>query len=338
MGEQYNIIALYIETRLVNVERMNEKITEAAIGNTWDNFLVLETGFDEIKKGMYIEVYPMHIYANSEKDIINVSTVQPYASAKIMLENLQAGLKKQEKVWYNKEGNVTNSAADDAVFFRQTVITPGYATITSGTKNRIESKITYHIKGNDFLYDGDMMSQTETGQVTTMGKFSDGIPLDTFKTFHGNGKMQTVYPVNGTMKVYTEAGDIVFEGPVVKGLGNGIFTKYTKGKEAAIYNYNNGIQLGLQQIFNEDGSKSAWFASPMYEPYGYLTEGLQRVTKNKLYGFTDSTGKVIIPIQYSYAANFKDGIAQVSIKDDYFKINRNGERVKEPDAAAPGKN
>lgn len=46
-------------------------------------------------------------------------------------------------------------------------------------------------------------------------------------------------------------------------------------------------------------------------------EGLTKVTKNDKYGFINESGEVIVPLEYDYAGDFSDGMAEVCRKGKY---------------------
>ena len=68
--------------------------------------------------------------------------------------------------------------------------------------------------------------------------------------------------------------------------------------------------------------------------YGYVSKeilenadfnedvGLARVEKNDKYGFIDKTGKVVIPLEYDDAWNFKEGLAQYDFKEGLAKVKK----------------
>lgn len=47
-----------------------------------------------------------------------------------------------------------------------------------------------------------------------------------------------------------------------------------------------------------------------------FSEGLAVVSKNGLYGYIDTSGNIVIPINFVEATSFRDGIAQVSLEDE----------------------
>jgi len=57
------------------------------------------------------------------------------------------------------------------------------------------------------------------------------------------------------------------------------------------------------------------------------SEGRICFAENGRYGFVDTGGKVVIPVQYDEARNFSEGIAMVKLNCDNFGINLRGERL-----------
>jgi hypothetical protein len=64
------------------------------------------------------------------------------------------------------------------------------------------------------------------------------------------------------------------------------------------------------------------------DEYFVLSEGMIKVKQNGKWGFIDKTGKLIIPCTYDSVGSFADGVAEVMIKEETFKINKKGERLK----------
>lgn len=52
-----------------------------------------------------------------------------------------------------------------------------------------------------------------------------------------------------------------------------------------------------------------------YDNYRCFSEGLAVVSRDGKYGYVNKKGELVIPLQYSYAGNFKDGMAVASIKE-----------------------
>ena len=65
-----------------------------------------------------------------------------------------------------------------------------------------------------------------------------------------------------------------------------------------------------------------------YDNIGKFSEGLAPVMLNDKWGFIDKTGKEVIPFRYDYARNFSaEGIAPVNFEGMWFYINKKGECV-----------
>lgn len=56
-------------------------------------------------------------------------------------------------------------------------------------------------------------------------------------------------------------------------------------------------------------------------------DGLARVRRNMKYGYVSIGGKVIIPIKYDDAGDFREGLARVKYKDEYNFVNKTGKAV-----------
>lgn len=65
----------------------------------------------------------------------------------------------------------------------------------------------------------------------------------------------------------------------------------------------------------------------IYEDGNWFYEGLVAMRKGKLWGFIDEKGNTAIEFKYTYVKPFKDGIAEVSLNGEIFKINKSGEKV-----------
>ena len=328
IANEYNIISIFLDYKLDNADRMNKEVEKAAHGNKLDNILLVAANSKDAFAQFYLPYYPMHIFCNKYMRNIYPESLQPISSVKIMLDNLNGGFIQGDKLWHSKEGFITTETDTNAKFYTRFLFSYHFVRYINGTKDTVLTKIGYNVSGSDFPYERDFVMRTETGQLTAFGNFKEGIPIDTFKTWYEDGKVRSVYPVNGTYTFYDKKGELICDGPVLKGLGNGAFTQYTNGKPVGKSNYINGIRSGFQQQVAENGNLKEWFASSEYEFADYLKEGLQKIKKNNLFGFADKSGKIIIPIQFTNAADFKNGIANVSLSHDYFDIDKKGQRIK----------
>lgn len=62
--------------------------------------------------------------------------------------------------------------------------------------------------------------------------------------------------------------------------------------------------------------------------YTYFSEGMLAVKKNNLYGYIDTTGKLIIPAVFSVAGNFAQGKAKVKRSGREFYIDIKGNEIR----------
>ena len=329
LDKYYDVIAIYIDWGKELSAKQMVSFIEKNEGKILENFLLVSTNFDALKASSYVEAFPRQIFTTSNFEIVAVTDINPSENTKILLDAIDAGTTKQDKIWFNDKGHFTKSNAEDVLYYTQYQIKPNYISLVNGTEKEVITNQTYHIIGNKFLQDGELISKNIDGSTLAKGNFKDGIPVSTFETFFDDGKQSSICPVDGTYKVFDEDGKIVMEGPMVKGLGNGVFNSFSAGKKNATYNYKMGELSGIQQQFLADGTITEWFASPEYEYTGYLSEGIQNVEKNKLYGYIDRTGKTIIPFIYESALPFEDGKASVTLKGEYFNIDKNGKRLAE---------
>lgn len=65
-----------------------------------------------------------------------------------------------------------------------------------------------------------------------------------------------------------------------------------------------------------------------YDTVGPFRESFALVSCNGLYGFIDKNGQEVIPVQYEFACNFRNGYAKVRIGDSYEYIDTEGKLKK----------
>ena len=58
-------------------------------------------------------------------------------------------------------------------------------------------------------------------------------------------------------------------------------------------------------------------------------EGLSHAKKGGKKGYIDTQGKTVIPFEYDFANDFENGIAKVNKGEEWFYIDKTGQRVKE---------
>ncbi len=74
----------------------------------------------------------------------------------------------------------------------------------------------------------------------------------------------------------------------------------------------------LQKALITVGLLLSFFAPHLVNANGYslrsFQEGLALIELNDKYGFIDKTGNVVIPLQFDYAHDFSEGLAESIIK------------------------
>ncbi len=326
-ADQYNIVSLFIDKKLNTASPMNEYVKKSSTENSWDKFLLLSTDFDELEKGFFLKEYPKHIYAASNLDIITVSYIQPFEGAEALLSNIGAGLQKGESIWYSEEGIFSKKDDANAKYYDQYKVDGDNIFYTRNSRSKLLQTITYLKKGEDYLYNGELLTQTETGQKTGIGRFNEGVPVENYYAWFSDGKKQMEYLVNGAAKGYDIMGKISFEGTIANGLGNGIFTYYEDEKRTSVYNYKEGVLSGIQKQFLENGEEGEWFASPDFESGWFLSDGFQRVKINNRWGFADRTGKIIVPVKYDLAFDFSECTARLKLNNLYGFADKTGKII-----------
>ncbi len=136
------------------------------------------------------------------------------------------------------------------------------------------------------------------GFIDTTGKVV--IPFQ-FKqagvTSFANGECRA--QINGVTCLINKKGEVIFKPTLTKncmGFNNGLCPSYT--------NYNTRSNWGFYNRKNE------WVIQPQYENAESFKDGLSVVQKGKKYGVIDTTGKLIIPIEYEtiYCNPAEDGL------------------------------
>lgn len=81
---------------------------------------------------------------------------------------------------------------------------------------------------------------------------------------------------------------------------------------------------GLMALYRSDGDSLTGF---VYKVIGNFTEGLAKVRIGDRYGFLDTYGKVVIPVELEYCEAFNHGLAMIRKDDKWGAINKKGELV-----------
>lgn len=74
---------------------------------------------------------------------------------------------------------------------------------------------------------------------------------------------------------------------------------------------------------------------PQFEMCGFFTEGLAYAQVGDALGYIDESGQLVIPADYPAATNFHEGYASVMIDEDWMVINKQGEIMMEQYFANP---
>lgn len=70
-------------------------------------------------------------------------------------------------------------------------------------------------------------------------------------------------------------------------------------------------------LIDRDGNE---ILKPVFQEINYPTDGMIRVKQNELYGFYDTTGRLMIEPQYLAVSGFEEGLASVAVEIDSFSI------------------
>jgi hypothetical protein len=139
---------------------------------------------------------------------------------------------------------------------------------------------------------------------------------------------------------FEDAGDFQHNGlAIVRKGGAGVITQTGKFVVRPIYSsifpFTDGRAIAMVDgkgsiVINEKGKvlteKAYSFISSYQEGRAVYQETRQNSTT--LYGYLDINGKVVIPAQYQYAFDFKNGKALVQVKDDlYALLNSTGTKL-----------
>lgn len=334
IADQFNIVALCLSHEKDKDKQavyMQDLMTEYKIKNKWGKFITAVTDWEGLAN-FYIKYFPRLIYADKKMNIVSTGFLTKNGFEKEILNDIQKNLVKPGETWYNKEGDLVVTSNPNAHYYRKYTINANQINFKYGTKTNLLLNVNYIKKGDEYLIEGVYESNYETGKAESNGVFKEGAHSATYKAWYEDGTINKIIPINGTLKFFDKAGKVIYEGPMKNGLGDGLFTKYVEEKKVKEISYSTGIVLGLQRIFNDDGSLySERYASPNYEDVlkRSLSEGLQGVIINGKWGFVDRNGNVKINPIYEYAGEFINGSVHVTLGGQDFYINKKGERTSE---------
>lgn len=331
LGEDYNVATIFLSTRKNTADISNNflhELEKEGTGDKWDSFLNLATTWDDLKKNMYLDIFPVYVYTDAKLNVLGFTNMVDGGAVKKTLDYIADGSITGNKRWFTNTGAIVTDKDPDAYYYEQIIQQGDRIDYYLGTKNLVVSHIPYLRKVGEYLYDGILTNKNLKAEIKSSGTFKEGMPLTTYKTFYDGGKVETEYPVNGTYKNYNENGQVIREGPVVNGLSTGIFVEYgDDGNKVAEHTYKAGKMAGLQTLYESGVKNKEWFVADGYVA-GFLKEGLQTVKKNELYGYMDRQGKLVIPLKYDSAGDFANGIAIVYSGGKQIFIDQTGKELK----------
>lgn len=170
----------------------------------------------------------------------------------------------------------------------------------------------------EFLYPASLKTKSGTkwGYINDSGEFELQPEYSYASEFQKNG-LATVEK-NSRYGCIDHQGNFVIE-PKFESM-----ISFSEGRATVVIN-------GSFQVIDERGqilTKQPYNFISMYQEGRALVSD-QDKDGNFRYGYLDSQGNVIIPIQYETASDFKDGMAIVKISDENFAlINKNGDILK----------
>ena len=84
-----------------------------------------------------------------------------------------------------------------------------------------------------------------------------------------------------------------------------------------------------QGLLREEKTTQTTNQKKNYKIDGEFSEGLVRISLEwyPAYGFADKSNKIVIPIKYSNAGDFKEGLVWVKLNEKYGFINKQGKTV-----------
>ena len=332
LGDKYNIVALCVSFEKDKSKQgaaLKELLTTFKVEKKWNKFLLAVTDWGGVKN-FYVSTFPYYIFADANMNVVGFAG-NGETAVKEKLEAIQKGRLSKDENWYAQTGGWIDKTSAQAHYYIHYTVTAKGINNKQGTKTQVLFNYNYIKSGDDYFVDGVVEQFYESGKPKANGAFKAGIPITTYKQWTEDGKISTIIPVDGSLKMYDDKGEITFEGPMKNGLGEGVFTQYNEGAKVRDHKYVAGEKNGLQTEYLSNGRiMSEKYESPTFDTDVYaasFSEGLQSVKIKGKYGFIDRQGTIKIPAMYHYAGSFTDGMAHVRMDDKDFYINRKGERI-----------
>lgn len=331
LADQYNVVVLYVNS-LGNEksirENLKKTITDSKAVTGWGKFMVVAANQTEVESNFYTGSAGVLFFAGKDMKIYAFSNFISAEHSLSVLKDLDAGLYKKNRLWFDKNNNLVPESSSAAEWYEEFKIQGNTIAFTTGTKSGQTGSGNYILKNDEYLVNGTYETFSSNGQKLITGEFKEGVPVTTVKGWYPDGKIKFVHPLNGTAKTFDENGNLIMEGPLENGLGNGLFTGYSNNKKIYEYQYVAGKPNGLQKEYDSNEKVSReFFAHPDFQGYNALNEGLQLTMKDGKFGYLDRTGKFIIAPMYDQANDFYKGKASVRKGNLTYSINRSGSRL-----------
>jgi hypothetical protein len=103
-----------------------------------------------------------------------------------------------------------------------------------------------------------------------------------------------------------------------------------------VYSFKEGLaRITVGDIFEGNSARNGYIdktgkeiVTPKYSRASDFCDGLASVALNGKWGFIDTKGRQVIPLEYEYVAScFKEGLAFVELNGKYGFIDRTGKKV-----------
>lgn len=331
IADQYNVVVLYVndgESAKPIKENLAKRIADSKSATGWGKFMMVAANETDVENNFYTSSSPALFYAGKDMKIFVIGGFVSAERSLSVLNNINDGLYKRNRFWYNDKNEMVPESSSEAERYEEYKIQGNTILYTQGTHSGQTGSGNYILKNGEYLVNGTYETFTPSGQKIITGEFREGVPLTTVKGWYPDGKIKFVYPLNGTAKSFDENGKITMEGPLEKGLGNGLFTGYSGDKKTYEYQYVEGKLNGLQKEYDKNEKISReFFAHPDFQGYNSLKEGLQLTMKDGKLGYLDRNGKFVIAPVYDQANDFYNDRAMVRKGNLTYYINRGGRRL-----------
>lgn len=363
LGRKYNVLVVYEIIREKDKESQHKKIiTKTEPDPSNPQFLHVRAPQESFAGKLMTNATPLLLFCDASLSpvfgYVSLSKDVALTHAARILELMEKGLAARKKLSYDRQG-LPISNLDKSLFLTREIVESGNRLkLSYGVKSKVISSTSFIVNDSMFVKDGleqafhftfDKDSNVLVKPYIS-AEYKSGRPVSGITSYHENGKTATNWPLEGSFKSFDENGNLISEGPVKNGLGDGLFRgyknkllsfevnmrnglyhgayrNYKNGKLYTSGSYSFGRESGLKQQYKDDGSLDyEKYYSSRYERTSDYEEGLALVYSNGKYGFIDRNGREVIPLQFDEAKSFKDGKAEVSKNGRKFFINKEGKQ------------